>query len=384
MHYFRLQGKRISAHVGMATIFFLVTQAHAATTYTITNLGDSLDHDSVAFDINNAGQVLGYDNDGRQDFVWSAQQGKQYITPLDGSTYGQATFINNNGQVLGYDVVNNSRQYFLWQANTGTQAIDIHGQAGEYVNITGLNDQGQVSGYFQNQNATQFTPFVWSQSNGVIRLGSLSGQSNATGQALGINNLGQIVGFSSVGNQDHAFIWSQETGMRDIGLTANNANGYFLAGYAINDLGHVVGAGTSYFRQPFFYDPNNGVTQMGALSLWDVAYGVNINDEAIGYGDPPNGATLNHSFYWSPKDGMVDLTALLTYDENTKSKLSLDRAWAINDSGQIVAEGYFGSSHKQAILLTPIPEASTFQMTALGLLGVMGLSFMRRRKCAEA
>jgi probable HAF family extracellular repeat protein len=57
--------------------------------------------------------------------------------------------------------------------------------------------------------------FIWDSTNGMRALGSLGGDSYATG----INDSGQVVGYSYLSDQftSHSFIWTEATGMVDIG-----------------------------------------------------------------------------------------------------------------------------------------------------------------------
>jgi hypothetical protein len=66
---------------------------------------------------------------------------------------------------------------------------------------------------------------------------------------------------------------------------------------------------------------------------------------------------------------MLDLNSLVTLSDTF-----LTQATAINDLGQIVANGADG----QAYLLTPIPEPSTY--AALLAAAVFGLVALRRRR----
>ena len=71
----------------------------------------------------------------------------------------------------------------------------------------------------------------------ITDLGSLTG-GNGGSVALAINNAGQVVGHSSNGASEDAFLWSLATGMIDLGtLPSGNTSSAF----GINDIGQVVG-----------------------------------------------------------------------------------------------------------------------------------------------
>jgi probable HAF family extracellular repeat protein len=78
--------------------------------------------------------------------------------------------------------------------------------------------------------------------------------------AMGINRYGQVVGYSKLSdnNTDHAFIWSETTGMQDLNdLTPGLPEGVFLEiALAINDRGQIVGY-TSPNHHAFLLTPSS-------------------------------------------------------------------------------------------------------------------------------
>ncbi len=86
---------------------------------------------------------------------------------------------------------------------------------------------------------------LWDRDGSVHDLGNLGGTANigllAVGNvAFSINNRGQVIGVSALpGNQStHAFLWTSETGMQDLGTLPGDV---YSAGLDINDRGDVVG-----------------------------------------------------------------------------------------------------------------------------------------------
>ena len=86
---------------------------------------------------------------------------------------------------------------------------------------------------------------LWEEDGSVHDLGNLGGTVNTAlpavgNRALGINNQGQVVGGSTLpGNTTaHAFLWTKETGIRDLGTLPGDFNSGALS---INDKGDVVG-----------------------------------------------------------------------------------------------------------------------------------------------
>ena len=61
-------------------------------------------------------------------------------------------------------------------------------------------------------------------------------------------------------------------------------------------------------------------------------------------------------------------------------------AYSINDSGQIVGEGYNAGDiyfYKHAYLLTPVPEPSACVLVAIGSLALFGFAVRRRLEAAS-
>jgi probable HAF family extracellular repeat protein len=81
---------------------------------------------------------------------------------------------------------------------------------------------------------TEFHGFSWTQSGGMIDLGSLGGAANG---AYAVNDRGEVVG-----NRDsQAFSWTQSGGMIDLGTLG----GGISQALAVNASGQVVGSSTT-------------------------------------------------------------------------------------------------------------------------------------------
>lgn len=202
-------------------------------------------------------------------------------------------------------------------------------------------------------------------------LGTLGGSESA-GQ--GINNAGQVTGHASLsGNAGtHAFMYSGGT-MTDLGTLLG---GFYSVGYGINDAGQVTGfSDISNGDQHAFVYSAGSMTDLGTLG-GTTSYGLGINNagQATGYSDISGDGAI-HAFV-SSGSSMADLNSLL--DPVSGLGWTIYRGTGINDGGQIVAIGSGGAGEIHAVLLTPVPEPSTYALMLAGL-GMVG-HFARRRK----
>jgi probable HAF family extracellular repeat protein len=148
--------------------------------------------------------------------------------------------------------------------------------------------------------------------------------------AQGINDVGQIVGTVRIDNAVHAFVWTLEGGMTDIGALTGSAWSYATA---INSAGQVAGGimDASGHIRAFRWSQSEGIVElpMPAGTRNSRVRGINAAGEVVGERD---GADLLLPFRWSQAKGTEDL-ALFDSD-------SYGAALAINDNGDVA--GYSG------------------------------------------
>ena len=237
--------------------------------------------------------------------------------------------INDQGQVAGQS----NGHPFLWSRDGGTTDLGFDGEAYH------INNRSEVVG----QIYTNSHAFFW-RDGMALDLGTLPG--GGVSGANGINDQGQVVGQAS----GHAFLWTQGTGMRDLGsldgnpLSSSGAN-------AINDRGQIVGASYSQALHTSHaaYFSRSGVADLGTLGSYSVATGLNDLGQVVGLSAGPSGAP--HAFLTDLSGGpMVDLNTLIPPD----SGWTLFEANEINNRGQIVGTGQLpGNDIIHAYILTP-------------------------------
>jgi probable HAF family extracellular repeat protein len=176
--------------------------------------------------------------------------------------------------------------------------------------------------------------------------------------ANGINNSGTIVGTAD----GRAFSYSNGTVayLSSLGGTTGSAN-------AINGSGTIVGSSLTAGGNQHAYSYINGtITDLGTLGGF-TSTAKALNDSGMIVGDSTVSGGTQNAFVFN-SNGMTDLNSLVMLNSVT-----LTDAVAINNIGQIVADGSNGDSY----LITPIPEPSTYA-AILGL-SVLGLTIIRRR-----
>lgn len=204
---------------------------------------------------------------------------------------------------------------------------------GRRSRATDINDVAQVVGDAGHA-------FLWTVEGGMRDLGTLGGA--ATSRANGINALGQVVGESGTASgRDHAFLWTSQGGMVDLGTLGGS--GASVA-RAINGEGKVVGmsataAGVSH---AFLWTAQGGMTDLGTLGgCCSDAHGINAQGQVVG--EAVTASQLSRAFLWTAQAGMMDLGTL-------GGQFSLARD--INDRGQVVGDAQTASGDVHAFLWT--------------------------------
>lgn len=185
---------------------------------------------SYAFDVNEAGQVLVYENS--RAFVWDAVNGRQDLGMLSGSSYSYPVDINELGQVVG------SSDYggWIWDSVNGMQSLGSLGGYGSYPQA--INDLGQVVGYEYDYNYYS-RAFIWDSVNGVQDLGHYC--NGYSSDAYDINNDGQVIGTSWDYYGMSLWVWSESDGFQPLGNLGSSSGGGV---YDISETGRIVGYST--------------------------------------------------------------------------------------------------------------------------------------------
>jgi len=236
---------------------------------------------TVAFAINNLGQVVGHANN--RSLVGNAfrSEANAPIDPVtdnlgyDDSKYTYAQDINDAGQVVGFA----SQGAFRTSANaTINPATDFFGD--DSFIAYSINESGQVAGALRTHigGPGVYAHAFLSGSNGsldeVVDLGTLGGLRS---YAHGLNDLGVVVGRSELKSESslHAFVF-HEAKLYDLNDLVDNLDGWTLEeARDINNKGQIVGyatrngIGQAYVLTPIPTFVTGDVNGDGSVNLTD-------------------------------------------------------------------------------------------------------------------
>jgi len=312
---------------------FLSVTCHAQTTWTIIDLG-ALPGDvgSEANSINDEGQVVGtsYSSEGApRAFLWSSGLGMQALPDSANGAFAIGAWgINNNGQVVGHASGQGiNAQGFVWSGGSAIQLLGVL-PGGASSAALGINDSGQIVGY--SGTATGSNVVSWTSGGGMQDLGNMPGATNSEG--WDINNNGLIVGRAFIPGKWHAFLLG--SGFQDLGTLG----GIEDRAHGINSSGEVVGCSyTSPGIHAFLW--SGAMQDLGS----GCALGINDNAQVVGWSE-------FGAFLWTSGSGMQNLSALP--EVIAAGWHALSEARAINNAGQIAGVGQI-NGRLRAFLLSP-------------------------------
>ena len=290
--------------------------------------------------------------------VWQSATVSYTVPALQGDNYSEATAVNSSGVAVGFSNDDTTGfgqpSYYtphgvLWQNGKAT-ALGSLGSGYSYAE--GINDLDQVVGYSWATASGTEMGFLW-QNGAMTALAAVGGQ-NLYSRALAINDAGQIVGDSVLGDSpssaDHATLWLNGTAT-DLGTFAG---GGFSSANAINDVGAAVGEATTAggVQQAALFE-NGSVTDLGGLVTNGASQAKAINDAGTIVGNAVGSNGAEHAVMW--QNGVItDLNSLLP----ANSGWNLMLATGISSNGQIYGEGTFNGTNEVFQLTVGTASAS--------------------------
>jgi probable HAF family extracellular repeat protein len=234
-------------------------------------------NNSQAYWINNRGQVAGFAENTnpehpegfclmpfqRLDFeavIWEPNGETRELPPLPGDTVAFAWDINDHGQTVGASgscsnvsvppsppAGPTAPHAVLWESDGSPINLGNLGGAEEIANIAGgINNRGEVVGTSQSSKDGNVHAFLWTKETGMQDLGALPGAIATVAPCCHtINNRGEVVGFSVDATfNTRALVWKDKVLIDLNRLIPRHSPWYLQAAESINDAGQIAGYGT--------------------------------------------------------------------------------------------------------------------------------------------
>jgi probable HAF family extracellular repeat protein len=355
-------------------IVLAASSLSAEVLYHVTDLGTLGGPGSMAYSINNKGQIVGvaassesHSGAWHQPVLFDPTGEGNNIDLLPKWEEGHASAINSLGQIVGY--VGDS-WYGYWTYETWATLFDPTGHgdniefevSGDWRNAAlSINNAGQIVGVtyltwvgipmpLVTEYATLFDP---TGSGDHVNLGGLG---DYLSEAYSINNKGQIVGMAELASGGcHATLFDSTGGGNNInlGILPGRLESY---AFSINDFGQIVGYAynSSGNGRATLFDPTGGGNNidLGALPGADesVAWSINNAGQIVGAGQDSLGRGCAVLFDSSGGGNNINLNDVIPPTPSWR----LIEATCINDSGWIVGGGENPDGQGGAFLLTPV------------------------------
>jgi probable HAF family extracellular repeat protein len=247
---------------------------------------------------------------------------------LGGGT-SSAALITDSGKVVGWSQAADGMSHvFSWTAASGM--VDL-GAPGEFSDIVGINESGQIAGNILPSYPGVDRAYVWTPGVGMADLGTLGGGDYS--HAAAMNASGEVVGTSAFPCPTaRAFAWTAAGGMVNLGADGMGRCPQSGAA-AVSDSGLVAGWSqtASGFAQAVMF--NGGPQLIGTLDPLDGttysignSYAVAVSDsgQVVGRSETPDGSW--RAFSWTDAGGIVDLGV----------DLAAGAPVAVNNNGMVV------------------------------------------------
>lgn len=364
--------------VFLSLLLLSCSQASAEIVFDVVDLG-LLPGGTTAYPtgIDNSGQAVGYASSGwgTRAFRYDSA-GMHDLTSQLGNVTSLATAAAG-GKITGYYYSSGSERAFLIDGATTFDLGTIDPAASGSIGL-GINENGWVVGEVE-YSATGDRGFFYNGTTATV-LGTLRSDGTGMSTAQDINANNRIAGYASADGGDRAFIYDTQTGV----MTDLHSLGTRSRAFAINDDDHVVGHFYTSGGATAFVHDGTAMSNLGTLGgNFSSARDINSIGQIVGYSSIFSGGP-NHAFLFE-SGVMKDLNTLI----DPALDITLDGAYGINDSGQIVASGtYSNSSSTRGFLLTAtsVPEPGSLGLgliaviTAVVRKGLSGMPFRRSNR----
>ncbi|MET0555022.1 MAG: hypothetical protein ABW221_18410 [Vicinamibacteria bacterium] len=328
--------------------------AHAGqAAYTVTDVGTIPGtHVSVAFAINNAGQVVGWgQGPGSQvrPFLYTPGTGIVELPLPEGFSEGYATDISNNGIVVGMAknglAANEAR---AWRMVGGViELLPPFPSSCPGMVPDAVNDLGDVVGSTCPDSGGPINPWFFSDETGLVDLIPFG-----IGTAVDINDARVVTGQSSA---RPAYRWQAPAGPLELlrPLPAPHEDG--ATGLALNESGEIAGYGIRALSGPDHWRAFSAGRGRQRTTLVDYpgparSGGYGINEKGVVVGNSGTESTPEGTgWVWTAQTGRRNLVDLI----DVPGIYGIRNAKDINDRGQIVARATTDAPYGAIVVLTP-------------------------------
>ena len=179
----------------------------------------------------------------------------------------------------------------------------------------GINDNGDMTGWITGSPGRAW---VFTDGSGTTLLPNLPGKAN--GFAWEINDFGRVAGssgFESIEPPERAVRWTNDT-PQDLGTLGTDSRAY-----SVNNLGHVVGTSTVSNSHGFFWSDATGMVDVAPNVGFTTAYDLNDSDQITGR------AGNGYAFLW--QNGVISYLP-------PPAPWRYSAGLAINENGQIAGK----------------------------------------------
>ena len=344
------------AHLSAPVIaVVLAAGTAAAQSGEITRLPSLGGASSLAFDINDAGQVVG-----EAELADGTVHAVRWIdgVPTDlGAIAGNSSAwsINVGGQIVGWsDAGASPRTAMLWEGGGWTDLGADMNAVGSSVGWD-INDNGVVAG--QAAITGGFAKgFVWNGPGTGFAGGTVQGYNG--GANKGLNNAGVVVGHGFFFGDPDTAMMGVPDGRGGYDAQEIGPSGYtFSIAHAINDAGTIVGLANltngPWTAAIFTLDRDNPVVLLGSLPGFENSEAYDINGAGVIVG-----STLDNDFELDPRawvyfDGqMHDLNDFLEPGQAEWDVLV--SAEGVNEAGEIAGFGWTTGGELAGFVMTGV------------------------------
>lgn len=353
--------------------------ASAAPAYRLTDMGVAAGYaQSFSYGLSDNGRfTAGWLEDGSvtRAFRWSMATGTELL-PIDpGISSSRAFGVNDSGVVAGESTLSPTRrEATLWAASGVRSGLGTlpNPNSEDFSSVAfAVNNAGTAAGWSDSTDGTR--AFNWTSAGGMTSLGVLPGGTQT--RAYSINAAGESAGWGTSPDGDRGFVANPD--LTSVGALSADPTSRTRAYGISNGNGWITGDARdpSIGDTAFLWSPSSALISLGVLQGAARSFGADVNSDAWAVGWNDGGANGEQAFLWTPGDGMLDLNAVVVDAQGWQ----IQRARSINDMGYIVANAMNADGSIRAVLLTPVPEPSTWALM-FGGLAAIGLNRLRRKR----